>query len=880
MPIDLQQPEYLILFILIPVYILIYFKGSRPSGEKKEKFVLVIRLILISLLVLSLTRPVVSLLSRDQTVMFVVDRSASITTEKKTVEKNFVREAIQQKNSDDRVGVLAFGEESMIEKKLDEEPYFYEFETRLNDNFTDIEDALELGLNSLTSKKNGRIVLISDGRENVGSVTNIISEYRDKETKIDVFPLKQDIRKELLVKNMIMPGRLSGGGQFEIKTTIKSNYNTTANLSIYHNNKIIKEDEVEINPGNNFFEYPLSISSKGFQKLRIKIDDREDHYSENNVREEFIIVEGQKKVLLVGDSSGAAAFQRSLVNKNIAVDQVKVSHFNFSHEELLQYDALVLNNIPSSSFNLQQMKNIISYVKDTGGGLLVTGGDNSFGAGNYSNTPLDNVLPVSSKVKSKVFFPTTTLLVTLDKSESMKEVQSGSGNLTKLDLAKEAAVGILDIMVRDEKIGIVAFDTQAELVVPIQQAENKMDIYEKLSQVKADGGTDLYGGLSKSLDTLIQDDSAVKHIILLSDGKSIPGDFKEITDKLVEKKVTLTTVALGEQVDKELMQNLAEWGKGKYYYTDKVNSLPQIFSAEAKRIISTPVRRKSFKPEVNEGFHVVTDINPEDIPPLEGFVATTPRKLADVILNSPDQYPIFASWRYGLGKSAVFTADLGERFSRNWLNWSGYNKFWPDVINWIMRSTSNNNVFPHIVRKGNKGIIKVDAVDDEGNYLNFLDLEATVIKPDESTAVVELNQTAPGQYQGGFNIDSRGVHMITINWEQNGSPRTKVTGYVVSYSPEYDLLNHDNNLLEQLANKTGGRLLNSPQEVFSYRPFNYTGSKPVWPYIVALAVLLFLVDVALRVVNIDMIKKIIFGIKNRSFDFVDDIRDNLKNIEE
>ncbi|NLM97709.1 MAG: VWA domain-containing protein [Halanaerobiaceae bacterium] len=830
------------------------------------------RIIVVVLLVLASARPVIKQFDDMMNIIILADRSDSITDELKMREEGFIQELIEKKAARDRLALISFAGEAFFEFMPASENSFREFNSLLDGSFTDLEKALKLALSSMPPVGNKRVVLLTDANENTGNVEEVIGDFVEREISIDVLPLTQGRIPEILVKEMSMPERIEPGELFRINVDISANFETEVRLNLYCDGELIRENLLSLLPGDNIFSFEEKLDEGGFHKYRAEIINDMDTYPENNYQETYIIVKEGKRVLLISDHNRSLNhFINSLSADDIALDVESPGSYSFTLDELQIYDMVILNNITAELLSDKQINNLYTYISELGGGLLVIGGRNAYGAGGYNNTDLNNILPLDSNLIAKNIILETSIMIVLDKSESMAENEDRG--TSRLDLAKEAVLAVLDILDKEEKLGILAFDILAYPVFPLQAVEDRKEIVNSFAGLKAGGGTNIYSALAKAMEILKEDESAVKHVIILSDGHSNVAGYEALLEEIVREGITVSTVALGENADIILMSQLAEWGQGKFYYTKNADRLPQIFSEETIRIVRNPVEKKEtpVKTVIKPGF--LPDNILSSIPDLNGYIVTTAKTLADVYLSTEDNYPVLAGWDYGLGRVIAFTGDIGEEFSVSWLDWPAYPAFWLTIIRQLARNTYSDNIFPHIYRDGNQGIIQVDALKDNGEYYNFLDIEARISSLDGESKVIKLEQTGPGRYKGVFSIKGVAACPVVLSWTEDGRTESLSTGMVLSYSPEYNAFSADFTLIGMMTKETGGKVLSSAADIFSSREPVYTGEKEIWKIFVVFAILFLMTDIALRMVEITVVKRVLDSARGFMINYIGSLRD-------
>ena len=124
---------------------------------------------------------------------------------------------------------------------------------------------------------------------------------------------------------------------------------------------------------------------------------------------------------------------------------------------------MVLSDISASELSTSQLAALASYVRDLGGGLLLMGGDHSFGPGGFGKTPIEEVSPVSFDLKQERRRASLAEVIAVDYSGSMA-ISAGSN--TKLELANEAAVRSAELLGAGDRLGVMHVDTAVQWTVP------------------------------------------------------------------------------------------------------------------------------------------------------------------------------------------------------------------------------------------------------------------------------------------------------------------------------------------------------------------------------------------------------------------------------
>jgi uncharacterized membrane protein/uncharacterized protein YegL len=509
-----------------------------------------------------------------------------------------------------------------------------------------------------------------------------------------------------------------------------------------------------------------------------------------------------------------------------------------SIEELDAYDAIVLSDVARSNLTDAQMKILATYVRDLGGGFILAGGENNYGEGGYSKTIVEEVLPVTFETK-KEKPDTVAMIIVLDKSGSM------GGQ--KIEMTKEAAKAPLALLKDTDTFGVVAFDYNFYWPVKFQAASNRATITQAISTIIAGGETNIYPALREAYVQLAGATSQVKHVILLSDGRSLPDDFEGLTKRMAEGKITVSTVAVGNGADRELLAQIATWGQGRTYYLEDPAAVPQIFTEETELATGKTLREESFKPVVKKNVEAFKGINFDTAPPLLGYVATKSKDTSEVLLESRRKDPILARWQYGLGKTAAFLSDLKDRWAADWLKWNGYPKFWSQLVRETMRRRDDNEFDFRVAKDGNEAKISINAIQKDGQFRNKLEAMVRVVAPDQSVSEAEVHQVGPGAYQAKHPLTQKGSYLFRATGAEN-SGASRVIAY--SYPDEYHFYPPNTELLRSISNETKGRFQPRTEDIFDPNGESTALPTPLWPYFAALALLLYLTDVLLRRVRL------------------------------
>jgi Mg-chelatase subunit ChlD len=777
---------------------------------------------------------------------FVVDASDSVSLDNRARAQRLVREAARGMGRDDTAGLIVFGGEPNLDAPLGRGPVPDRLPETAAPRATDIGAAIRMALASLPEEGARRIVLLTDGNETRGSAAAAAQEARDEGVEIYPFPLRNEAGGEVLLERLVLPQEVKEGESFIARVAAWSARETEGRLSLYRDGTFVGAQAVKLKAGKNVLAYQQSLDRAGFHVYQARLEAPGDVIAENNRAVGVVAVRGRPQVLYVEkDRDQGRHLAAALRAQNLVVEQAGPEALPTRLDPLLKYDSLILSNVSALRMNREQMELIRTYVRDHGGGLVMLGGEESFGVGGFYRTPIEEALPVTMEARQKVEIPSLAAVLVIDRSGSM---DTAVGRFTRLDLAKEAAQLVVELLDERNEVGVLAFDTAFNWVVPMGPAQDKDAIIREIAAIKAGGGTDMFPALKESYQALFDRQALLKHVIILSDGESSAADFPGLVRRMARDKITVSSVAIGSDAGVQLMTELSRWGKGRFYFTEDIYSIPRIFTLETQLASKAALIEQPFRPLLTPvGHEILSEIDWGTVPPLGGYVATTPKPMSETLLVSHQRDPILSVWRYGLGRTAAYTSDFKAKWGVLWLRWDGLNKFVGQLVRWTLRTTNRGDVLTTVAQRDAQGQILVEAVDQKGEFVNFLDAEAGVVFPDKRQQVLPLEQVGPGRYRAAFEAGAEGAYLVGVAQRKDRRVvGSELGSLVVPYSPEHRQLQANEGLLHEVAAITGGAVMENPAQAFSLNRRRGAARAPAWPWLFAAALLLFLPDVALR----------------------------------
>ncbi len=833
---EFTHASYLYGMLAIGWVVLLAVWSLANLGRRQRFGLVVVRSTVVMLLVAALAGMSLISPSADQFVIFAIDESVSVSDAARSHVAQFIQDA-QEHLGPHRVAFVRFADNVG--------PVSSTYDTSegasLNRMGTDLASAVRRATASMPTSYALHVVLFSDGRETRG---NVLHAALVAEVPISTVPLPGNDAPEVLVAAIQAPAEVRTGEPFFVDVIVNASHDGEGTVDVFEDSHLLVSQPHHVSEGENRFRFRHSLNDRQQARITVRLRAFRDTQLDNNTAAAIVHASGTSGILLIHREPESSNHLRwALEEEGIAVDARPIKGLPEDLAQLDVFDLLILADVPALSLSSQQVQSIRHYVETLGGGLIVIGGEQSFGLGGYYGSALEEVLPVRSDFERDQEKPSLTMVLAVDKSGSM------AGE--KIELAKDAARGAVELLGTNDSVGVLAFEGDTYWVADIHPCTDKTYVLERISRLSAGGGTNLYPALNEAFLALEAANSKLKHCIVLSDGNSTPGDFDTLVAAMAAAQITVSTVAVGLEADRELLQRIAETGRGRYYFCEDASSVPQVFARETIVASRSALHEDPFLPQVLRSTPVLADLDLETAPFLLGFVGTRPKATSEVILGTESDEPLLAWWRFGLGTTVAFTSDASSRWAAEWLDWPGFSRFWAQVARHAMRPAESRNAKLAIHRENNTTHISLDVVDDNGEFINGALTEVDLIATGGNISTHEIAQTGPGRYEATLDTSAEQTAHFQVRQSLHGKTRYRASRAVAASYPEELRFQQPNvDLLRQLAEATGGRFDPSPEEVFL--PLGTSGRKVtrLWPLLVIAASLLSVLDVALR--RIDM----------------------------
>ncbi len=908
-PIQFDNPIWL---WLIPIGWAFCFWFGRSSlsglGTLTRRIALVVRLIVLVLIAGAMAEPQWRKVSKDVAVTFILDSSKSIPLNMQKESETYV-DASRKANPKptDQLGVVTVGSEAYVQSIPSKLNQRVERQYIGSDQGTNLAGGVRLALAVKKEDSGYRLVLISDGNETVGSLLAAAEAAKAAKVPIDVLPVRYAFDQEVVMDQLVAPSTARMGENINLRIVIDATKPAVGRLNILMNGDPVDLDPetegmgqvVELKKGRNTFSIPVTVSRAGPQVFKSVFEPMAgaggavaDSIRENNESLAVTFVSSEGRVLIVfdpGDGQPPNAIEplvTALTESKIAAEVVGADQIPKSLTELNGYDAILLANEPAYNFSQQTQEELRQYVHETGGGLIMVGGPDSFGAGGWIGSPLEQALPIKLDPPQKRQMPRGALVVISHSIEMPNGVSWG----------KKTAAAAVDALSRLDLAGIVEYQggAGAAWVHPLSEVGDGSAIKQSINKLVFGDMFDYGPAVGLALQGLAAADAGTKHIIMITDGDAQPPSARQY-QLLKKERITISTVGVFPHNTGDLakLKEISQKTGGRHYeVVDQggLGQIVQIFIKEAQTV------KRSL---IWEGDPFVPSISPiasetmrgiSGVAPLSGYVVAGERDsgLAMVLLRGKENDPILAIWQHGLGRVVTFTSDATTRWNPAWIGWPGFKAFWEQHVRWAMRPSGSANLKVTTEKVGDKTRVRVDALDASGERLNFAKFKSRVAGPNGEAQEVDLQQTGPGVYEGIFDSKAAGSYVVSMRYAApkptgegviEGSVQAAVTK---PFADEFRALTDNTPLLQQIAAMTGGKVLDGdPQKDQVWRPEGIkfpVATTPIWLVFAIVGIGMFLMDVGVRRVRIDIpgmaraLQKAVKGSRQKAGQQMDSLR--------
>lgn len=818
-----SQPLVLLGLLALSPLLWGIIRGKRTS--------LLLRGAAVALVVLALAGPELGSQVSENYIYFVVDLSGSISQSREDLLESVGSLMVEREHV--RYGLILFGAEPAIDQGFRSELDLENISTVVPAKGTDIAAALKLALAGFPREGGKQVVLLSDGFPTGGDLPEQLARAAHAGVRISVLPLRPR-GEEVWLEELSLPKEVRPEAEFKVSLSVGALGATEARLLLYRDGQFLKAEGLSLSSGLNRFLFRGRPQGAGIHRYQAYLLADHDTITENNSLEALTAVEGGPQVLLLQEGGGGA-LAGLLDAAGYDYRHSSFDAFSWDLSHLSPYRLVILDNLKLIRFGDRAIEALGGYVEG-GGGLLMIQGRRAVEG--LRRTELERLLPISYEGREPAQAPSLAIVFLLDRSSSM------TGR--KIGFLKEATAASVEVLDERDLIGLCAFDTEYEWILPIQPAAGKEEIYRRIAALRADGGTDLLPALREAFRRLSQVEAKMKHIVVFSDGKALPHEleFSKLLKQLTAAKITLSAIAIGTMADTEFLDKLADGGGGRLYQVEDPGELPRVTLRETER--AARKRWLTGQIGVAPGPYAYLLGELGAIPDLGGYIVTYPKEAGEVALLSEREDPLVSFWSYGLGRVAVINTDLEGLWSKGWIGWEGLPALFARIAEGVFGRPAEGEIAIQAEVEGSNLSIIAD-IGEGGQWSNLLEVRGELSAAGHRERELHLEQVAPGRYRTVAEGIESGAYLLTLVAERDGREvASRLEPLTVPYPEEYRRIGADELLLEEIAAETDGKFLENkmPEELLSGRPVRKFNE--IWPLGLLLGLSAFVADLILR----------------------------------
>lgn len=839
MNISFLYPQAIIFGILI---LFLYWKFYTHKN--------LLRTILLVLICLILTQPYISRNSDALDVIAVVDRSQSISNEGKEKQKELLSLVTDKLQPNDNIAIISFNEKGFIETGFTKS-INHEYKNPYSSDLSDLSDGLKTANSLINPKRQTKILLLSDGEYTGINPQSEALIAKNQNAPIFYRDLMRSNINNLFVSDILVPSKVLSNEPFKILFKVSSTSNVAGRYRITKNNKILDQQinngwkETNFKIGDNFIPITDINHNAGLFGYHIEVEMSKpivEQYTDDNKGGKFVNVLGEKSVLIVNNTGQPDNLSRVLTAGNIPVHITGIGNYRLQGNNLYGYKGIILNNVNLTKMTRKQIEDIKNFVINDGGGLLVCGGNQSFQAGGFYKSPLEEILPVSLEDRKHTKKMTGAFSFVLDRSGSMA-VPVGTG-VTKMDLANAAAVESLNILSGGDSISVIAVDSEPHVIVDQQNIADAAKIGKDIRSIRSQGGgIYVHVGLTAAGRELLKAKQSNKHILLFSDAADSeePGNYKQLLKEYKDAGISVSVVGLGKETDPDadLLKDIAKEGGGTAYFTEDPKQLIQFFTAD-----TINYTRQSF----------VEEPAPMKILPIGAYALSStqewqdfssshynllfPKDKADIAITTADSdpSPVLAFWQKGLGRVATLSPDTDAAFAHT----SNY----ADIVlasgRWIMGSNVYDSYQATSRLSGNYATIKLELSEEEKEKAGNPILVMT--SPSGTTSTHHLQWKNRNELEAQIKLTEQGAWKGSV---QVGEKTFRIDPVSLPTSPEFNYNNSQSGkqALSEIASLSGGGEIQDISD-FLKRRKQTVSEWSIVPLLLLILLLVFLIELA------------------------------------
>ena len=706
----------------------------------------------------------------------------------------------------DRLGVVTFGRKPAIER-VPQRPFTWPaFARQLDVDGSDLAAAVGAGLTLVPPGRQGSLLVFSDGETNGGDLEAAARAAVRAGVRIDTHFVARGVGADLAVADLAVPAQIPVGEPFAVTAVVTAGTEGPARFALYGDGELVREGTVQLQAGRNVLQFRRVLQAAGMHEVAIEVQRDDDPVPGNN--RGLGVVRGEAGTHVVCVTPGGREDRLTRTLRALGVD-VTVTAPQAAPLSLQQLDAVrcvVLEDVAAGDLPSGAMTTLAQWVRDLGGGLLMTGGKSSFGVGGYHRSPIEDVLPVTMELREEQRRFGLAMAIALDRSGSM---QADAGGQTKMQLADRGAATAVELLSPIDAVAVLAIDSAAHVVVPLQSAKDKNAIAEQVRQIEsAGGGIYVEAALHAAAAELRASTQQNRHIVLFADAADAeePGDYRTFVPELAAAGITVSVIGLGTPADSDanLLVEVARLGKGRCHFVAEAADLPRVFAQETIQVARSAMVEEPTGVKVLPPLAALGDV-PLQFPRIGGYSVAWQRPRGELALQTDDEQhaPVLSYWQVGLGRAAAFLAEVDGGATGEMAEWSELGTFLGTLVRWL-GGGQVPGVYVDARREGADGLFTIEVEEDQASLLDRV--RGVLSPPDARPEDLLFERTGAARLVARVPLARAGVYRAAL---QVDDAVFRLPPLALPYSPELAPVadpRGGERTLRRLSLATGGRV--------------------------------------------------------------------------
>ena len=816
-----------------------------------------LRVLVLLALAAVLAQPTWGSVDDGRDVVLVVDRSRSMPQGHLQQARELAIAIASDLPSGDRIGVVAFGREAIVVSPLAPTLQWSEERRSLDPDGSSLGVALTTALALIEPGRNATLLVWSDGEVSAEHAESLARLASRRGIRVDVRPVARDFGRDAAVYEMRVPSEVPIESPFAINATVVASEPAIAEWRLLVGGQRVRSGSVSLRAGRNTMQLQHRLMSPGEQTVALEVVMPGDATPQNNRGVAVLRGTAKTRVLCVTPGGREDRLTRSLRAVGIEIVVAAPEDAPLSTSELDGFRAVVIEDVPASKLPTHAMRDLSNWVRNLGGGLLMTGGYNSFGVGGYHKSQLEEVLPVTMEIREEQRKFGLAMAIALDRSGSMR---ASVGDTTKMQLANRGAATAIELMSAMDAVSVLAVDTAPHVVQPLEVVEDQEEILARVRSIESSGGGIYIGeALHAAAAELEAADQKNRHIVIFADANDAeePGDYKEFVPELVAKGITVSVIGLGSPTDSDarLLEELAFLGGGRCQFVELATDLPRVFAQETIQVARSSLIEQPTPVDIEPSLQLLGAM-PQAMPAVGGYTVAWMRDRAEQDLSArpapdavgDDVEPMLAHWQIGLGRSAAFLGEADGELTGEWAEWPGYADFFGTLVRWL-GGGAPAGLFVDARREGDVAVYHLEVDADNARVLDTL--RGVVTLPSGQVVDLTFDSISHGRVAIRVPLMSEGVHRAAV---QIGKETVRLPPMCLPYSSEWALQldpQRGEQTLRGLARRTNGNISPSIATLLE-GPRKSLGRADLSPWLLLLALLLLVAEIAVRRLQMHM----------------------------